>query len=304
MRAIVSLMISAAVLASCGKQEPREPSEDSRTFDAREGAGAPPPAVRMQESAADAEVSQLQPSVGVTAAPGVAFNYRYAFRLPNTAIGKVQEQHAQMCEKLGLDRCRITGMRYRLIDEDNVSASLQLKLDPTLARQFGKDAVARVGEAEGMLVDSEISGVDAGSQIKTATKSIARNRDALAQLERQLADARTATDRESIREQIAELQRQINATSDTRADSEESLATTPMTLDYGSGRSVPGFDDRSPLRDAFRQAGAAFENILAGVIIVLGAILPFALIVGLALWLWRRFRPAGWKKAQADTPGA
>ena len=45
-----------------------------------------------------------------TAAPGVAFNYRYAFRLAAPRIAEVQEQHAQMCERLTVARCRITGM--------------------------------------------------------------------------------------------------------------------------------------------------------------------------------------------------
>ena len=39
------------------------------------------------------------PGVDVTAAPGVAFNYRYAFRLPSENISGVQEAHAQACEK-------------------------------------------------------------------------------------------------------------------------------------------------------------------------------------------------------------
>ena len=49
-----------------------------------------------------------------------------------------QEAHAAMCEKLGIARCRITGMRYGLVNEQDVSASLELKLDPAIARQFGK----------------------------------------------------------------------------------------------------------------------------------------------------------------------
>lgn len=52
------------------------------------------------------------PGIAVTAAPGVAFNYRYGFRLPPRAIAAVQEAHASTCEKLGIARCRITGMDY------------------------------------------------------------------------------------------------------------------------------------------------------------------------------------------------
>ena len=53
--------------------------------------------------------------------------YRYAYRLPSAKISLVQEAHAQACEKLGLDRCRITGMRYRLVNQKDIEAMLALQ---------------------------------------------------------------------------------------------------------------------------------------------------------------------------------
>src|SRR5881628_1327936 len=52
--------------------------------------------------------------IAPTAAPGVAFNYKYAFRLPAERITAVQEEHAEACEKLGVARCRITGLYNHL----------------------------------------------------------------------------------------------------------------------------------------------------------------------------------------------
>ncbi len=77
----------------------------------------------MTEMAASESMSAdavAGPNVRVSAAPGVAFNYRYAFRVPDAKIAAVQEEHAAACETLGLSRCRITGMRYSLIDEDQL----------------------------------------------------------------------------------------------------------------------------------------------------------------------------------------
>src|SRR3954454_15786006 len=114
-----SILLTAALLASCS-QGHRQPDRDSSTFDTRE------------------EPSGTAPGVDVTSAPGVAFNYRYAFRLPGNRIAQVQESHAQACEKLGLTKCRITGMRYRLVNQKDVQAMLALRLDPGIAREFGK----------------------------------------------------------------------------------------------------------------------------------------------------------------------
>lgn len=81
---------------------------------------APPPEFRSADMAAQQSGG---PNINVSSAPGVAFNYRYAFRLPNSRISAAQEAHAAMCEKLGVTRCRITGMRYSVVNERDVSAS-------------------------------------------------------------------------------------------------------------------------------------------------------------------------------------
>ena len=94
--------------AGCGSQESadRQSEAPTQAFDVAEEAAAPSaPASDSRATVAGG------PNVGPTAAPGVAFNYRYAFRLPAERIAQVQEQHARTCEGLGVARCRITGMR-------------------------------------------------------------------------------------------------------------------------------------------------------------------------------------------------
>ena len=83
--------------------------------------------------------------------PGVAFAYKFGFRMPDAAISAAQEAHAAACEKLGLARCRITGMTYELDERDRVDGTLELAVDPLLARSFGRDAIATVEKSEGKL---------------------------------------------------------------------------------------------------------------------------------------------------------
>lgn len=68
-----------------------------------------------------------------TNAAGVAFTYRYDYRLPSDRIAAVQEMHAQACEALR-GRCRITGMSYRLDEAGEVSAGLDLAVAAPVAR--------------------------------------------------------------------------------------------------------------------------------------------------------------------------
>ncbi len=103
------------------------------------------------------------PNIAPSAAPGVAFNYDYRFSLRDNAISAAQESHAGACEGLGLQRCRITGMRYSVDRDENVVAALDLKLDPLLARQFGKSATKLVVQNGGRLDSLEIGSSDEGS---------------------------------------------------------------------------------------------------------------------------------------------
>lgn len=269
-RAAATAMILA--IAACSSEDTGRSSQDLQTYDAEES-----PA----------------PGVDVTAAPGVAFNYRYAFRLPSNRIAAAQEAHAQACERLGLDRCRITGMRYRLVNKTDIQAMLALRLNPTIARSFGKQATEIVTKAEGMLVDQEIAGDDVGTQIKAATANEARLRADLAKIESELAGMRANDPRRGeLVARAEEIRTQIRNLGQTRDADEEALAGTPMIFNYGSGSVVPGFDVRSPIRDAIENAGNNFVDGFATILVLLITLIPWALLVALVVWLvnWSRRR--------------
>lgn len=283
---VASLAAAVLLLSGCGQQGDRREARELETFDVTEAAAT--------ESA---PTNARAPGIDVTAAPGVAFNYRYAFRLPSNRISATQEAHAQMCEKLGLARCRITGMRYRLENERDISAMLALKLDPAIARNFGKLATEQVTKASGMLVDQEISGVDAGSSIADANRSEAQLRDDLAKIEAELRrPGLSNVVRDRLLAEAAELRSGLRSVGTAREADRESLARTPMVFNYGSGGLIPGFDTTSPVQDALERAAAMFLGGLGFLLTLIAAILPFALFLGLALWIIRRFRP-GWPSA-------
>ncbi|HEX8534161.1 MAG TPA: hypothetical protein VF662_08340 [Allosphingosinicella sp.] len=293
MRRFVPLTALLLATAACGgggrEQETRTTSQDLQTFDVAESppgvtapAPPPPPVSRSQTNGG--------PSIGPTAAPGIAFNYRYAFRLPGERISAVQEQHAAACEKLGLDRCRITGMRYRLLGEEDVEAFLAFKLDPAIARQFGKNSIESVTRAEGMLVDSEISGEDAGADIERATRNVSQLEEDLRRIETQLArPGLRAAERAELQIQADQIRGSIRATRANREERRESLAKTPMVFQYGSGDVAPGFDNRSPLKTALKDAQENFVSGFATLLVILVTLLPWAIVLGFLYWLFRRF---------------
>lgn len=148
------------------------------------------------------------PNISPTAAPGVAFNYAYEFSLPDDRIAAAQEAHASACESLGLAHCRITGMSYSVDQNEQVTAELDLKLDPLLARQFGKSAQQTVVGQDGKLVRLDIGSSDEGQAIAQATEQKNSETTQLAQLQQELAKTKTGTDAHAnLLTQIQSLQR-------------------------------------------------------------------------------------------------
>ena len=285
-----SVLLAATLLAACSQRETSQPRREQLS---------PPANVRYEPDTEMAE-NAAAPGVDVTAAPGVAFDYRYAFRLPANKISAVQEAHAQACERLGIDKCRITGMRYRLVDQKDIEAMLALRLDPKLARQFGKDATGVVQKSDGMLVDQEITGEDVGSRIAAAGKSEAELREELARIEAELSRKvpmirgnvapQAAVDRQSLLDRAEEIRRQLRDLGERKDSDKEALAGTPMVFNYGSGSVVPGFDVRSPLRDALQTSGDNLIGGFAAILVIVLTLLPWLLVATLAVWLFRRAR--------------
>lgn len=266
---------------------------NQQAFDARE---EPPPSTRdgqatvrlpgIQYEPATTPAMPGGPDVAVTAAPGVAFNYRYALRLPAEHIARVQEQHAAACERLGVDRCRITGLRYRVVNEQDIEAMLAVSLAPDLARRFGRAGIEAAARADGKLVDAEISGVDADQSIRDAGRELARLRDELRRAERRLALQLTAEERLRLDDQAEQLRRMISAAESGRDEDRESLASTPLVFQYGAGELAP-VDSRPSIGGAAKTSLANFLEGISILLIIGVTLLPWLLLALLAWWLIR-----------------
>lgn len=232
------------------------------------------------------------PGVNVTAAPGIAFAYSYAFRLPPARIAAAQETHAQACEKLGIAHCRITGMRYQLVGENDIRAMLAFRLDPALARAFGKTGIAAIEAAEGRLVDAEITSTDAGAAIRSLESGKASAGDELSRIDAQLARKDLpAGEHAELQRQRGDVTASITQTAASANEQRDSLASTPMTFDYQSGDAVRGFDPSAPLRSALDTAIASAQTTLAILLGFLAIFGPPAIAALLLWWLWQRLRP-------------
>ena len=93
-RALLLVVLVAACSGGGGEE-----SQNTTATDVQEE-------LSVAAEAADASAMKA-PGIPASVAPNLAFEYRYAFKLPDNKIGAVQEEHAEACEVLGSARCQI-----------------------------------------------------------------------------------------------------------------------------------------------------------------------------------------------------
>jgi hypothetical protein len=284
----------AASVAACNNA----PSEDRAQTASDTGTMAN--SMNFEEAPGDAVaapravIQGAGPEIRPETAPDVAFAYNYAFRLAAARVAEAQQEHQRLCERLTIDRCRITGMTYRAANETDVEATLSLSVDPSVAAQFGRESVQAVLNAEGSLAGSEIRGTDVGSSLRASGRSLS---DLRARLQRTELRLRAAGNDEKgqLEYEVQTLRQQIAQLEASRETESRSLATTPMIFRYGSGNLAPGPAEAPSLREAVADTGDDFMTSLTMLLVVLIRLLPWA-VAGLLIWgviafLRRRLTP-------------
>ena len=270
----------------------------------------PAAAEAASDAASERTAEAATPGISPTVAPGVAFDYACAFRLDDDRISAVQQDHAEACELLGVQRCRIADVRYGLNDQKNVEAQTVFKLDPGIARRFGADAIASVEKAEGVLAEASVEGEDVGSDIIASQARSAGNAAEIERLEARLkAGGLGKAERAELLRQLSNLRGEQRGEESSRRAGEARIASTTVVFNYLGNGGLPGIGHDNVFSSAgetfMRSGGTALTFVLtAG-----AAMLPWGLLLGLLVLVWRsnavrdlRGRLGGGEVPKADVP--
>lgn len=247
--------------------------------------------------------SAAGPDVTVSNAPGVALTYDYRFRLGAGSIAQVQEGHAQACEALGIAHCRISGMHYRSgSDPNDVDATLNLMLDPALARSFARDGITAVVKAGGKLAEAAIDSTDAGAAIQKIDAGASRLQATAGDIKAQLAALPpNAKERTALQERAQSIQEQIDALAEARANNQALLAITPVAYHYEPAQGWFGVESGGPFYRALETGLTSLSFALDAIIVVVGVGLPWVLLVLLARFLYLRVFLPLWRERTVQT---
>jgi hypothetical protein len=275
---VLPLLFAAS---ACGQK-----SEETKSQAATEAVAAGDAAASMS-SAESASVPDIDTSV----APGVAFDFRYNFALESGRISAVQEEHAQACKKLGIAKCRVTGMDYKSNGAGDIAAMLAFKVDPAIATDFTRDAKRIVEEAEGELTNANLTGTDLGTNIAVTETNADELKAELAAIQKQIETPGLSKQvRARLVEQTANLREQLRGLKQSQNKDKAALSMTPVIFEYETSHSIPGFDGKSPITGAAAASVSSFVTMLKFIMIAVGVIAPWALFGGAIYWIIRRFR--------------
>jgi hypothetical protein len=272
---ILTLPLLATIAACSATNEQGETTAEAvdvaadaaaETGVAREEAAAQP-----REGAVFTKPAAASPSV----APGVAFQYQYDFRVPGDRIEAVQDEHAAACETLGLSRCQITGLNFQQSENGYPTGRMEFLLDPAIARKFGRDAIASVEKAEGILAESNVSGENVGAEIANSQVRSAGLEAEVKRIEERLAGKGLANDeRVELRRRAEELRAMLNSEREQRRDGEARIATTPVVFNYSGDMGLGG---SGAFGDAWSASSSSMTTMLSLALMLLGVILPWLL---------------------------
>lgn len=242
--------------------------------------------------------AQIPPAINRSAAPNVAFNHDYSFTLPANRISGVQEQHSRLCADLGVAQCEITGVDYRQTRDGGVRAQMSFLIAPSVATMFGTSALAAVEAADGSLTDGVISSENVKQAIDNAEDEITTRNREIARLEAQVKTQRAGSpERVRTEQEITELRALNEGGRKIQADARLKLTRTPVNFTYQSALGWFGNNATSG-NSAASYASSSFNAMLS----LLALLAPWALLVGLIIWVVRKF--TGARKATATQPPA
>ena len=246
--------------------------------------------------------SDAGPDLGGRAAAGVAFTYAYSLVMPGDDIAELQETHASACERLGPDRCRITGLHYTVAQSGRIDADLAMTVAAPIARRFGREGVLAAEKAGAVLAGVTIGGTEVATQAAADTRAATEATGERARIQADLRRPQTAAARAELMRRDTELAAQARTASADAAAARESIANTPVSFDYESGRGA-GLANR--VREAGEAAAASTAVTLTVLLSALATLGPPLLLLLLLVVAWRRWGRAAWRRiAGPDEPYA
>ncbi len=315
---VLAIGLSVLMLAGCGSPSERS---DAYTGGGKEvlyadAAAAAADATAAAATATDAAASAATESAAAApdstsvrtvpaGVPMLAYSYRYGIETPAGKVRQLAGRHEAACVAAGPALCQITSSSVAEAGEDRLMARLELRAAPAWLKRFREGLSSDAKAAGGRVTSSNVSSEDLSRQIvdtEARLRAMTTLRDRLQAL---LADRPgKLSDLVEIERELARVQGDIDSTTSQLAVMRGRVAMSEVTLTYESRSVLAPRGVWSPLVGAFTDFIGIVAWTLAAMVRLVAWLLPWVLIGGGLIWLFRKRLPRRirlpWSRTKSD----
>jgi len=294
-------------IASSGSRSQAPPPPPSASF-----VNAEPPPASMRVGGAAFGGGGGEP-VGDSVRPGpsqpvdpvsyLAYAYGISVELPVDRLIGVMEGHVAACRSAGPRVCQLVTSTRQGYPQESLHGSLSLRGEPRWLDAFMKGVQSdTVGAAGRVIMQSTVT--DDLTREIVDTEATLRARRTLRDRLQQLLATRPGSlaDLLGVERELARVQGEIDSTESTLAAMRTRVAMSLLTIDYQSSARVTARATFAPLREAFGDFVVAVVESTAKLVVMVGALIPWAIAGVLGVWLLVRARRR--RITRAASPGS
>lgn len=230
----------------------------------------------------------------------LAYSYGIGVELPGDRLIGVMDRHAAACRSAGLRVCQLVSSSRQGDPQGSLYGSLSLRAEPQWLLAFMKSVQTDTLGAAGRVIAQSTTTEDLTRQIVDTEATLRAKRTLRDRLQQLLATRPgSLTDLLGVERELARVQGEIDSTDSNLTAMRTRVAMSAVTIEYRSIAGAAASATFEPLRHAVGDFVAAVVESTAGLVVTVGALLPWVTAAVLGVWLLvrarrrRRIRRAG-----------
>lgn len=231
--------------------------------------------------------AQTSPEQNATV-PKIAYAYSFGFSISAKSMPVLQRKHAQLCEAMGPQSCRVMQMSQSGNEGDYASGELELEVAASQVKAFGNELGKAAESTGGKQISNAVSGEDLSKQI-VDTQARLQARQLLRSRLMELLASHNGSVAELIEAErgVADVNEEIDEEQRLLKELNGRVEFSRVSINYQSGASA-GYGFTAPIAAAFRNLGSILGTVIAGLIVISISLVPIVLFVIAWRWAWRR----------------
>jgi hypothetical protein len=221
----------------------------------------------------------------------LAYSYQRGLRLPGDRLIGVMDSHVQACQQAGPRFCQLISANRSGDPETSLSGMVQVRGEPDWLRNFMGGLERQADQAGGKIVSQSTTTEDLTRSI-VDTEAHLRAKKTLRDRLQQLLATRPGrlSDLLEAERALAEVQGEIDSIQSNLAVMQTRVSMSELTLSYESEAAPLRSDLFEPLTEAVADFFGWIVKGFAAIITLIAVALPWALVIGLILWLTKKQR--------------